>query len=194
RRRRPQRADRAVRRGAPGAAGWTRLQLGGPAHDAYAARAADGSPLEPAAIERLRAGLLPGDRHVAARPRDRRRLTFAADGPGSARGARVAARDRRGPGGRRTRRARPDRALPLARPAPHLRRALARLPPPGPDRHVRDLLEPRGDAGRVGLRARARGLDLPELPGVGDRAPARAPGLDDPLLVAWTSGRLVEPR
>ena len=31
----------------------------------------------------------------------------------------------------------------------HLRRALGRLPPPGPDRHLRDLLEPRGDAGRA---------------------------------------------
>ena len=39
--------------------------------------------------------------------------------------------------------------------AAHLRRALGRLPPPGPDRHVRDLLEPRGDAGRLGVRARA---------------------------------------
>ena len=52
-------------------------------------------------------------------------------------------------------RPRPRRALPRDRPAAHLRRALRRLPPPGPHRHVRDLLEPRGDAGRLGLRARA---------------------------------------
>ena len=51
-------------------------------------------------------------------------------------------------------RERPARALPRARPAAHLRRALGRLPPPGPHRHVRDLLEPRGDAGRRDVRAR----------------------------------------
>ena len=39
-----------------------------------------------------------------------------------------------------------------------------------------------------------RGLDLPELPRVGDRAPARHAGGDDPLLVARAPGRLVEPR
>ena len=58
--------------------------------------------------------------------------------------------------GRRSRRERPARALPRARPPAHLRRALGRLPPPGPDRHVRDLLEPRGDAGR---RGRTRSSD-----------------------------------
>ena len=48
------------------------------------------------------------------------------------------------------RRAGAARALPLDGAAAHLRRALGRLPPPGTDRHVRDLLEPRGDAGRRG--------------------------------------------
>ena len=71
---------------------------------------------------------------------------------------------------------RPARALPLDRPAADVRRALGRLPPAGADRDVRDLLEPRGDAGRLGLRARRRGLDLPELPRVRDRAPARDAG------------------
>ena len=35
---------------------------------------------------------------------------------------------------------------------------------------------------------------FPELPRVGDRAPARDAAGDDPLLVARSSGRLVEPR
>src|SRR5207253_8863867 len=90
-------------------------------------------------------------------------------------------------------RGRPARSPPVARAAANLRRAVARLPPPGPDRHLRDLLEPRGDAGRVGLRARTRGLDLPELPRVGDRAPARHARLDGALVVARASVRLVEP-
>src|SRR5207237_7857440 len=90
-------------------------------------------------------------------------------------------------------RGRPPRAAPPARAAADLRRALARLPPPGPDRHLRDLLEPRGDAGRLRLRARARGLDLPELPRVRDRAPARAAGLDGALVVARPPDGLVEP-
>src|SRR4029450_4995190 len=85
------------------------------------------------------------------------------------------------------------RALPQPRPAPHLRRALGRLPPPGPDRDLRDLLEPRSDAGRLRVRARGRRLDLPELPRVGDRAPARDARLDGALLVARAPGRLVEP-
>ena len=45
----------------------------------------------------------------------------------------------------------------------------------------------------AGARARRGGLDLPELPRVGDRAPARDAGRDDPLLVARPPGRLVEP-
>ena len=57
---------------------------------------------------------------------------------------------------RRAHRPRSRRALPRARPPAHLRRALGRLPQPGPHRHLRDLLEPRGDAGRLGLRARGR--------------------------------------
>ena len=44
------------------------------------------------------------------------------------------------------------------------------------------------------LRARRRGLDLPELPRVGDRAAARDAGLDGALVVAGPSRRLVEPR
>ena len=72
------------------------------------------------------------------------------------------------------RRAGAARALPLDGAAADVRRALGRLPPPGPDRHVRDLLGPRGDPGRRVPRARGRRLDLPELPRVGDRAPARA--------------------
>ena len=64
---------------------------------------------------------------------------------------------------------------PLSRdgPAPNLRRALGGLPPTGSDRDVRDLLGPRGDPGRLGARAGRRGLDLPVLPRVCDRAPAR---------------------
>ena len=85
------------------------------------------------------------------------------------------------------------RPLPLADPAPHVRRALGRLPPAGAHRHVRDLLEPRGDAGGLGARARRRGLDLPELPRVGDRAAARDAGGDRAVVVARPSGRLVEP-
>src|SRR5581483_12100964 len=87
----------------------------------------------------------------------------------------------------------PARALPAARPAAHVRRALARLPPAGPDRHLRDLLEPRGDAGRVALRPRARGLDLPVVPRVRDRPAARDAAGDGALVVARASGGLVEP-
>ena len=43
---------------------------------------------------------------------------------------------------------RSPRAVSRPRPPADVRRALGRLPPAGPDRHVRDLLEPRGDAGR----------------------------------------------
>ena len=114
-------------------------------------------------------------------------------GEGRSGRARAAARDRRGPRGRRARRAGAARPLPLDGAAAHVRRALGRLPPPGPDRDVRDLLEPRGDAGRLGARARRRGLDLPELPRVGDRAAARDSRRDRPALVARPSRRLVEP-
>src|SRR5205814_6720563 len=79
------------------------------------------------------------------------------------------------------------------RPAADLRRALARLPPPGPDRHLRDLLQPRGDAGGLRLRARRGRLDLPELPRVGDRAPPGDAAGDGPLVVARPPRRLVEP-
>ena len=47
-------------------------------------------------------------------------------------------------------------------------------------------------AGSV-VRARRRGLDLPELPRVGDRPPARHAGRDGPALVARASGGMVEP-
>ena len=47
-------------------------------------------------------------------------------------------------------------------------------------------------AGAV-LRARGRGLDLPELPRVGDRPAARHAAGDRALVVARPSGRLVEP-
>jgi pyruvate dehydrogenase E1 component alpha subunit len=67
----------------------------------------------------------------------------------------------------------------------HLRRALGRLPPPGPDRDVRDLLGSRGDPGRRRARARGRGLDLPELPRVGDRAPARHAAA---TILSWWRG------
>ena len=75
---------------------------------------------------------------------------------------------------------------PLSRdgPAPNLRRALGRLPPAGPDRDVRDLLGPRGDPGRLGARAGRRGLDLPVVPGVCDRAPARDAARDRARVVA----------
>ena len=97
-------------------------------------------------------------------------------GEGSARGIRAPSRARRGARGRRRRPGRAPCDLPLADPVAHVRRALGRLPPPGPDRDVRDLLEPRGDAGRLGARARRRRLDLPELPRVGDRPLARHAG------------------
>ena len=90
----------------------------------------------------------------------------------------------------------PDELLAIYRsldPAPHVRRALGRLPLAGPDRDVRDLLEPRGDAGRLGARARRRGLDLPELPRVGDRAAPRHAAEHRPALVARPPRRLVEP-
>ena len=96
--------------------------------------------------------------------------------------------------GRGTYRPRPDRALPRDGAPADVRRALGRLPPPGPHRHLRDLLESRGHAGRLRLRARGRRLDLPELPRVGDRAAARDAGGDHPLLVARPSRRLVESR
>src|SRR5207344_486678 len=82
---------------------------------------------------------------------------------------------------------------PLAGAAPDLRRTLARVPPAGPDRHLRDLLEPRGHAGRIRLRARAGRLDLPELSRVGDRASSRDANRDGALVVAGPSVRLVEP-
>ena len=85
------------------------------------------------------------------------------------------------------------RALPQPRAPADVRRALGRLSPAGPDRDVRDLLEPRGDAGRLGVRARGSRLDLPGVPRVRDRAPARDAGLDRPLVVAGPSGRVVEP-
>src|SRR5205814_6205602 len=85
------------------------------------------------------------------------------------------------------------RALPVDGLAANLRRALGRLPSAGTDRDVRDLLEPRGDAGRLGLCARARGLDLPQLPRVGDWALAWDARLDRALLVAGPPRRLVEP-
>ena len=85
------------------------------------------------------------------------------------------------------------RALPPPRSAADLRRALGGLSPPGPHRDVRDLLEPRGDAGGLGVRARGARLDLSGLPRVGDRAPPRDAGLDGSLLVARASGGLVEP-
>ena len=70
------------------------------------------------------------------------------------------------------------RPLPLDGAAADVRRAFARVPPAGPHRDVRDLLEPRGDAGRLGVRARGRGLDLPELSRVGDRTAARNAAVD----------------
>ncbi len=72
-----------------------------------------------------------------------------------------------------------------------VRRALARLPPAGPDRHVRDLLGARGHAGGRPLRPRRRGLDLPLLPRVRDRASARHAARGRPLVVARAPGRLV---
>ena len=88
-----------------------------------------------------------------------------------------------------SRQRRPARAVPQPRAPADVRRALGRLPPAGPDRHVRDLLEPRGDAGRLRVRARGSRLDLPGLPRVGDRAPARHARLDRALVVARASGR-----
>ena len=52
-------------------------------------------------------------------------------------------------------RRRAPRAPPLARPPAHVRRAVGRVPQPGPDRHVRDLPRPRGDPGRRRPRPRA---------------------------------------
>src|SRR4026209_803695 len=75
-------------------------------------------------------------------------------------------RRRARPATRRARRRRVARDPPLACHAPDVRRALRRLPPPGPDRHVRDLLGPRGHAGGLVLRARPPGLDSPLLPAV----------------------------
>ena len=126
------------------------------------------------------------------------RVDFGCSGPGSACGARPAPGDRRrrrrsGRRGRGARREGPARSLPVADPPPHVRRALRRLPPPGPDRHLRDLLEPRGDAGRLGARARRRGLDLSELSRVGDRAAARHAGVHGALVVARAPRGLVEP-
>ncbi len=115
------------------------------------------------------------------------------NGPGRSRRPRPAASSRRATRSRGSRGGRPPRDPPLASPAPHLRRALGRLPPAGPDRDVRDLLEPRGDAGRLRARPRGRGLDLPELPRVRDRAAARDARQHRPPLVARPSRRLVEP-
>ena len=72
-----------------------------------------------------------------------------------------------------------------------VRRAIRDLPPPGPHRHLRDLLESRGDAGRLGLALEA-GLGLPELSRLGDRSPARHARVDRSLVVARPSGWLVE--
>ena len=93
----------------------------------------------------------------------------------------------------RTDRERPPRAVSPHGPAAHVRRALGRLPPPGADRHLRDLLEPRGDPGRRDVRAHRRRLDLPVLPRVRDRARTRHAGRDDPAVVARPPVRLVEP-
>ena len=76
-------------------------------------------------------------------------------------------RRRRGRPRRRGRRPHPGRsprAVSRPRPPADVRRALGRLPPAGPHRHLRDLLEPRGDAGGIGVRARGPRLDLPGVP------------------------------
>ena len=170
-----------------------RLQLGRAADRPHAARAADRPPVEPAAVARLRPGLLPRGRRLAPKPQHRRVVPSPRDGAGCGGGSRASPGPRRGPRGRRPRRAGAARALPLDGAAAHLRRALRHLSPPGPHRHVRDLLESRGDAGRRRARARRRGLDLPELPRVGDRALARHAAEDRAELVARASRGLVEP-
>ena len=83
--------------------------------------------------------------------------------------------------------------VPQPRAPANVRRAVGRVSPPGADRHVRDLLEPRGAAGRSRVCARGSRLDLPGIPRVGDRALARDAGFDRAVVVARASGRLVEP-
>src|SRR5205085_12421564 len=86
------------------------------------------------------------------------------------------------------------RAVPLDGPAAHVRRTFRRLPPTGTGRDLRNLLEPRGDAGGRVSRAGGRRLDLSVLPRVGDRLAARHAARDRAVVVARSFLRLVEPR
>src|SRR3954447_2845948 len=80
---RPQRADGALRRATRGVEAGPRLQLGRPPDRAHALRAADGPPVEPEPVTRIRSGLLPGARRLAPRPRLVLLVRSAPEWPGS---------------------------------------------------------------------------------------------------------------